>query len=193
MEIETSQPMVAQKLWNLLKTMFYMLRKGISKSKLLVDLHTMLKRGKIASKAIANLLIYHQYAAFSCRANEMSFVSPGEYEFSCSNSPAYLSFFSKHKSHHQPQDINVAKQVLEMLSNYDKVEASPVTLPGFGRTPRVRQLRVTDSPFPVKDAEEDAQVDKAAEDFIKRFYKQLKQQKRTAALESPSPYHMWAR
>jgi hypothetical protein len=41
----------------------------------------------------------------------------------------------------------------------------------------VRQLRVTDSPFPLQnDDEKDNQVDKAAEDFINRFYSQLRKQ-----------------
>ncbi|MCI46743.1 hypothetical protein A2U01_0067984 [Trifolium medium] len=42
----------------------------------------------------------------------------------------------------------------------------------------VRQLRVTDSPFPLRDDDEKDgdQVDKAAEDFINRFYSQLKRQ-----------------
>lgn len=71
-----------------------------------------------------------------------------------------------------------------MLNN-DMVEASPlVSLPGFGKSPMVRQLRVTDSPFPLKD-DGDSRVDKAAEDFINKFYKDLKLQKRRAAIESP--------
>jgi hypothetical protein len=81
------------------------------------------------------------------------------------------------------QDDDVAtmsamKAVLEMLNINDQtiVEASPA-LPGFGRSPMVRQLRVTDSPFPLQnDDEKDNQVDKAAEDFINRFYSQLRKQ-----------------
>jgi len=68
-------------------------------------------------------------------------------------------------------------------------------LPGFGngKSPMARQLRVTDSPFPLKDGkgeelEEDVKVGKAAEEFIEKFYKNLRMQK---SLESP--YHMWAR
>lgn len=202
MEVEQSSQVMAKKLWKIVKTMLYMLRKGISKSKLLVDLHMMFKRGKLAGKAIGNLMLYHHYAAFTCRStNDMSFVSPKEYEFSCSNTPFYSSYFAKRKSHHNHQhnhqsidDINVARKVFEMLSCHEKPEASPfIALPGFGQlTPMVRQLRITDSPFPVKDSndQEDVQVDKAAEEFIKKFYKELKQQKR---IESPSPYHMWAR
>ncbi len=64
-----------------------------------------------------------------------------------------------------------------MMNNEGMVEASPA-LPGFGRSPMVRQLRITDSPFPLRDIDEDSvHVDKAAEEFIERFYKELRQQK----------------
>ncbi|GAB2269379.1 hypothetical protein Dimus_004298, partial [Dionaea muscipula] len=60
---------------------------------------------------------------------------------------------------------------------------SPI-LPGFGfgfrRSPIARQLRITDSPFPVQNGDgddDDHRVDEAAEEFIQRFYKQLKLQK----------------
>ena len=73
--------------------------------------------------------------------------------------------------------MSAMKAVLEMLNNDQAiVEASPA-LPGFGRSPMARQLRVTDSPFPLRDDDEkDDQVDKAAEDFINRFYSQLRKQ-----------------
>lgn len=65
------------------------------------------------------------------------------------------------------------------------------------KSPFVRQLRVTDSPFPLKDGkgnnkeeeEEDIKVSKAAEEFIQRFYRNLRMQK---SLESPL-CQTWAR
>ncbi|KAJ4708519.1 Avr9/Cf-9 rapidly elicited protein [Melia azedarach] len=209
MEIEPRPPVVAKKLWNIVRVVFYMMKAGISKSKLMVDFHLMLKRGnKLAGKAIGNLL-FHHHSSFSCRSNDahLSFVSPKEYEFSCSNSPAFYPFYAlkrkHHHHHHLPKSsykyddvttVQAVQKVLEMLNNNDQaVEASPLTtLPGFGRSPMVRQLRITDSPFPLKD-EGDSQVDKAAEEFIKKFYKDLKSQQKTmAALESP--YHdSWGR
>ncbi|KAM2407470.1 hypothetical protein ACFX1X_026645 [Malus domestica] len=205
MEVEPSPPVVAKKLWNLVRIAFFMLRKSLSKSKLIVDLHLMLKRGKLAGKAIANNLMLHHNSAFSCHSNvALSFVTPREYEFSCSNSPAVHNLFhfnkrNKHHNHYFPKatsayqyddvsTMSAVQKVLEMLNNEIAVEASPlVTLPGFGKSPMVRQLRITDSPFPLKD-EGDSQVDREAEEFIKRFYKDLRLQKRSAALESPS-YH----
>ncbi|KAI4347071.1 hypothetical protein L6164_007920 [Bauhinia variegata] len=199
MEIEPNPPVVSKKLWNVIRIMFLMLRKGIAKRKIMAEFHLMLKR---AGKAIAdNPMLHHHYAAFTCRSNDApsSFISPREYEFSCSNSPAFpfhhvkrkhnhfgSSRFSKSYQYDDVATVNAVQKVLEML-NHDKVEASPsVTLPGFGKSPIGRQLRVTDSPFPLKD-DGDSRVDKAAEEFINRFYKDLSSQKRMAALESP----MW--
>ncbi|KAI3443723.1 hypothetical protein Pfo_000388 [Paulownia fortunei] len=205
MEIEKSPSEIAKKFWSIVRTAFYMMRKSLSKSKLVLHLHMLLKRGKVASKAIGNLMLTHNhnyYSTLTCRSNDVnkSFLSPQEYEFSCSNSPVYSSYLSKRKNHHlhrrrqghyQEEELNVVQNMLDVWNHYDAIEASP--LPGFGCSPKVRQLRVTDSPFPLKDTEEHHQVDKDAEEFIKKFYKDLKDQKRIAALESPSPYHMRTR
>nr|AFK43451.1 unknown [Lotus japonicus] len=207
MEIEGSQPVVAKKLWNMVRVLFFMLRKGIAKSRVMVDFHhLMLKRGKLAGKAIANtLMFHHQYAALACRSHNthLSVFSPREYEFSCSNSPVFQPTKRRRHHHHhryskpssQYDDFSTysaVQKVLEMLNN-DKVEvdsSSPlVTLPGFGKSPVCRQLRVTDSPFPLKDESGDSQVDVEVEEFIKRFYKDLNLQKRSMAFfESPSSW-----
>ncbi|XP_065849935.1 uncharacterized protein [Euphorbia lathyris] len=191
MEMEAKTPEVAKKLWHIVRVVFFMLRKGISKSKIMEDFNLMFKRGnKLAGKAIGNLIYNHNHSSFSCRSDDaLSFVSPREYEFSCSNSPV---FHHKRKHLHFPKSYNdvatvaAVQRMLEMLNNNEAVEASPMVFPGFGKSPMVRQLRITDSPFPLKD-DGDTQVDVAAEAFIKKFYKDLKSQKNTsAAFESPS-------
>ncbi|KAL5572580.1 hypothetical protein UlMin_022177 [Ulmus minor] len=193
MEIEPSPSMVAKKLWHIVRVVFMMMRKGLSKSKIMVEFHLLLKRGKLAGKAMANNFFLQHYSALTCRSNDanLNFVSPKEYEFSCSNSPANpFHYFNKRKHHHYHKSsyqyddvttVSAVQKVLEML-NSEIVEASPlVSLPGFGKSPMVRQLRITDSPFPVK-YEGDKEVDVKADDFIKNFYKKLKLQKN---LESP--------
>ncbi|KAK9130982.1 hypothetical protein Sjap_011469 [Stephania japonica] len=225
MEPNNISPVTAKRLWNIVRIAFYMMRKGIMKHKLVVDLHhLMMKRGKIAGKAIENLM-FHQTAIISslrCRPNDvhLSYVSPAprEYEFSCSNSPAFPFHVTTRRRHHNPYyynnghnrnnghfnnylsckhptdtidaitTVSAVQKVLEMLNNNNNDvmaaaaagEASPLVLTGFGRsTPRVRQLRVTDSPFPLKNPDDDdCHVDEEAEAFIKRFYEQLKLQKR---------------
>ncbi|KAA3457826.1 DUF761 domain-containing protein [Gossypium australe] len=208
MEMEASPPVVEKKLWNIVRIVFLMLKTGISKSKIMFDLHFMVKKGKYnAGKVIKNLVfhrkVHDHLSSLSCRSNDahLSFVSPREYEFSCSNSPATAAFFYHKrggKNHHHGYHfgksckyryddvttVAAVQKVLEMLNN-EAVEAavSPLVLPGFGgKSPFVRQLRVTDSPFPLKDeGGGDSQVDMAAEEFINRFYKDLKLQKRMSA------------
>ncbi|XP_028806601.1 uncharacterized protein LOC114761405 [Neltuma alba] len=208
METETKAPVVAKKVWSIVRLVLVMLRKGIAKSKVALELHLLLKRGKLAGKALADstLMLHHHFAAaFASRSNNHhhSFIPPREYEFSCSNSPAYpfaSAIKRKHKlgKSYQYDDVctvNAFQKVLEMLNNENSkfVEASPlVTLPGFGKSPIGKQLRVTDSPFPLKD-DGDSQVDLAAEEFIKKFYKDLNLQKTMAVLDSPCPKYLWDR
>ncbi|KAL0354634.1 UNVERIFIED_CONTAM: hypothetical protein Sradi_3910300 [Sesamum radiatum] len=188
--MEQNLPIIAKKFWNIVRVVYYMLRKGISKGKLFADLNMMMKRGKIAGKAAIHNLILHHHAAVAAASarrsshdRHLSFpeVPLDEYEFSCSNSPApYRSFHlpfhlnKRKQSHHAqpPIDVELVAAALEMINS---AAASPA-LPGFGRTPMVRQLRITDSPFPLRDVEEDSHVDEAAEEFILKFYKDLKRQ-----------------
>ncbi|CAK9174559.1 unnamed protein product [Ilex paraguariensis] len=204
--MEPNIPVLAKKFWSIVRVAFFMLRKGISKRKLMLDLNLMMKRGKIAGKALQNLMFHHAHnwssasssATFNRHSHDghLSF-SPagGEYEFSCSNSPAYPNFqflfnLNKRKPHHSnlfpcahapPTDddlvtVNAVVKALEMLNS----EAASPALPGFGRSPMVRQLRVTDSPFPLREVEEDNHVDEAAEKFIMKFYSDLRRQNAAA-------------
>ncbi|XP_062090878.1 uncharacterized protein LOC133797098 [Humulus lupulus] len=225
-QIEASTSVVAKKLWNIVRVVFIMMRKGLSKSKIMVEFHMLMKRGKLAGKALAqNFVLNHATfssssistgGGFGCRSNDaVSFISPREYEFSCSNSPAafnnlYKTFghFNKRSNKHHyftkssganntnydyddvSNTVNAVQKVLFEMYNMNHnnnsshiypsstVEASPlVTLPGFGKSPMgMKQLRITDSPFPLNYEGGDTQVDSKADDFIKRFYRNLKMQ-----------------
>lgn len=82
--------------------------------------------------------------------------------------------------------MSAPQRALEMLR--DDISGSVSSGPGldFGSSPgpQVRQLRITDSPFPVAHADEDCHVDREADEFIGRFYDELRLQKRMAALEA---------
>lgn len=215
--MENSIPLGTKKIWSVVRAVLFMLRRGISKKKLMVDLNMMLKRGKIAGKAFGNLMFHHHHpdiagvhSSNSTSSSTACPIGPLEYEFSCSNSPAnahhpndfHHFFTSFHLRKHRkgtgglnnffgcahlpqthdddPNPFQLERAVLEFLNSYNAdltpvVEASPM-LPGFGQTPLVRQLRITDSPFPLKNEDEDNYVDKAAEEFIERFYKELRRQ-----------------
>ncbi|KAK9149331.1 hypothetical protein Scep_008088 [Stephania cephalantha] len=195
---------VTKRLWRIVRIVFFMIRKGIiSKSKLMLDLrHLMSKRGyKLAGKALANLMFHHHHHHHSAAAVS-TFIPPNnkDYEFSCSNSPALPSYIinnnkNKHtnSSHYyfspirpsNSSDDDVAnfatiQKILEML-NYSEV-GSPAAVMRRSTTPSplVRQLRITDSPFPLRNDDEDydGRVDQRAEMFIESFYEQLKQQAR---------------
>ncbi|KAK6914833.1 hypothetical protein RJ641_019950 [Dillenia turbinata] len=202
--MEQNLPIIARKIWNLVRVAYYMVRKGISKRKILVDLNMMMKRGKIAgSKAIHNLMFQHHHnssssssSSSSSRDKHLPFSHSHEYEFSCSNSPALpFSLTKRSKNHsflsraaHLPShdEAIAVNMVLEMLSNSDMAadvsssDMSSPYLPGFGRSPMVRPLQITDSPFPVHNTDDDEtrQINKAVEDFISRFYNDLKRQNR---------------
>ncbi|EYU24717.1 hypothetical protein ABFS82_04G099200 [Erythranthe guttata] len=174
--MEQNVPIVAKKIWKMVRVIYYMLRKEISKGKLFADLNMMMKRGKIAGKsAIKNLMLnhHHHHAAASPSTSGRR---SHDYEFSCSsNSPAaYYPKKRRHSKSAQPSEEDLMAAAVEMVNS--AAAASPV-LPGFGPSPNVRKLRVTDSPFPLRDdVDEDCHVDEAAEVFIMNFYKDLRLQ-----------------
>ncbi|KAL6559920.1 hypothetical protein OROGR_005037 [Orobanche gracilis] len=131
----------------------------------------------------------HSSACRRSRERRLSFptVPLNEYEFSCSDSPAFsqlpfqLNKHSKHSHAPPPIDGDLTASAVEMMIS-SAVESPD--LPGFGPTPLVRQLRITDSPFPSRDVDKagDCHVDEAAEEFIVRFYKDLRRQNEMAYL-----------
>ncbi|XP_008794115.2 uncharacterized protein LOC103710238 [Phoenix dactylifera] len=197
---------VTKRLWHIIRVAYYMLRKGISKRKLALDLHLLLHRGKIAGKALGDLLNFHHHhhhgaapssPGFSRRSMDptLPFYDTREVEFSCSNTPAAYpaKLFRKNRHRHDYSNYDVAAiaKAFEILnsevSDTESVMATPSPAPilsSFLRSPAVvRQLRITDSPFPImeEDGVADGHVDRAAEEFIKRFYEQLRLQQSVAA------------
>ncbi|MCL7040359.1 hypothetical protein MKW94_020195 [Papaver nudicaule] len=195
---------VAKRLWNILRVVFFMIRRGISKNnkQFMFHLHSIMsKRGKVASKVIANLMIFHhQNSNHSSQVS--SFKVPRHYEFSCSNSPAVHMSNGKHKTRHgnlsfsdstvaedDITTVSAVQKLLEMFNSEVMTENGGSTMPspylpgfGYGRSPTVRQLRITDSPFPLKDnVAGECHVDEDAEEFIERFYAQLRLQKNKMA------------
>ncbi|GAA0161305.1 hypothetical protein LIER_17652 [Lithospermum erythrorhizon] len=209
--MEEHLPIVAKKFWNLVRVALFMLKQGISKSKILTDLNMVFKRGKLAGKAIQNLMFHHTHLWAAAASSSSSSTGiqrspdrqlpftprPDEYEFSCSPSPDHhhggvnfhlpLFTFGRRKNtlknaplpeEGQFEAAKVVIRAIEML----KSETTSPALPGFGKSPMVRQLRVTDSPFPIDYSgnEDDKHVDEEADHFIKRFYKDLRRQNKIA-------------
>ncbi|GAA0187155.1 hypothetical protein LIER_34443 [Lithospermum erythrorhizon] len=216
--MEQHLPIVAKKFLNLVRVALYMLKKGISKSKLLADLNMLLKRGKLAGKAIQNLMFHHTHLwAAACHSSSSTTTTriqrstehqlpftPNQDEcqfFSCNPSPDQhhgVDFQCKNALSNALQEKTlsgrdkslvdseegqfeaemVVMRAIEML----KYETTSPALGDLVKRPMVRQLRVTDSPYPINYAgnENDKHVDEAADQFIKRFYKNLRRQNKIA-------------
>ncbi|KAK1422487.1 hypothetical protein QVD17_25632 [Tagetes erecta] len=131
----------------------------MSKTKLSLDLNMIIKRSKIAGKALQNLMLHHHK---SSATNGFNHTSKKHEKKSVVVNDGHEEIFV---------DVAVIK-ALEMLTS---AAASPAVC-RFGKSPMVRQLRITDSPFPLCNGEEDSYVDEAAEKFILKFYDDLRRQ-----------------
>jgi len=124
-------PVIAKRAWGIVRVIFFILRKGLSNRKLLVDLNMMLKCGnKIASKAIGNLMFHHHHHNDH---RKVSFTSaPCEYEFSCSNTPTYSLPFHiskrRHHHHHYNNFFPCAFNTLPTHDDHDMVTISVVNI-----------------------------------------------------------------
>ncbi|KAI4376582.1 hypothetical protein MLD38_014328 [Melastoma candidum] len=98
-------------------------------------------------------------------------------------------WYGKKYGYDEAVTVAAVQRVLDMLNRgsvgedeVGSVMASPMVLPGFGggKSPApVRPLRITDSPFPLKedDAGDGGQVDMRADEFIRNFYRDLRHEK----------------
>ena len=114
-KVVAAEPGVARRLWRVVRAVLYMLRRGLqapSGRKLAMDLHLLLRRGKIAGKALGHLVTFHHHhhnhghgfsasaaaagsSSLSCRGIDpaLAVYEPSrgrrrEVEFSCSNTPS---------------------------------------------------------------------------------------------------------
>lgn len=162
-----------------------------------MDMNLMMKRGKLLRKNLGNLLSHHHSRSASRGGFGLQ-----EYEFSCSNSPNPLfSHVAKRKLHYFPcinpptpshfDDLPTPRPI-GMLP---KIDYSPEPEYSFKFPFDVAPGdRYASSPFAVKisnysSEEEDEmeganeEVDTDAEEFIRRFYEQLRAQSRTQLLQ----------
>ncbi|KAD3337845.1 hypothetical protein E3N88_33366 [Mikania micrantha] len=168
MDIESSGATIrSKKLWTKVKIVLYMLRKTLAKTKLLVDLHINLKDRKLAQKAFTTLLL-HQHAATACGG--------------CTNDNIDALLVSPHIPKLQTSTGSISK------SN-QRHDGGGIIEPPPPQAAVSLELRVNEYESLLWEDQEESQVDKAAEAFIKKFYKQLKQQHITC-VESPSPNHL---
>ena len=202
--MELHSPTAAKKLWNFLRVAFFMMRKGlISKRKLVMDMNLMMKRGKIMGKNLGNLVFHHHHRPPPSSSRGYGFTLQ-EYEFSCTNSPNPVSFHAKRRHNYFPCLNAVAEDPDETprpaFSAVPRmIEYTPTPSPQCCSSLAVSQELAKSplrSPFSVRISnfsEEDAgeilgssnceEVDDEAEQFIKRFYEQLRAQSRIALIQ----------
>ncbi|KAJ9132922.1 hypothetical protein P3X46_033740 [Hevea brasiliensis] len=190
-----------KRLWNVLRVTFFMIRKGlVSKRKLILDMNLMMKRGKLLRKSLSNLLCHHHH-----HPRNMARGSYGlqEYEFSCSNSPNPVFFHVPKRKHHyfpcinhpevieEEEDANNAALIMvpktpeytfNLLHHLDASDFAP----GEKRSPFPSPFSVRVSNYSSEDENDggiNGQVDDEAEEFIRRFYEQLRLQSRMQLLQ----------
>ena len=200
-QMESHAPIIAKKLWNVLRITFFMIRKGfISKRKLIMDMNLTMKKGKLLRKSLSNILSLHHH--HQPKSVARGGCGPQEYEFSCSNSPnPYFSHLSRrHRPHFNFPCINHPQ--VDGEEEGDVVEPNPVVLvpltpeyafnfkfdaSDFAAGERKSPFSVRISNYSAEDENvEDGgngQIDDEAEDFIRRFYEQLRVQRRMQLLQ----------
>ncbi|GLJ50547.1 hypothetical protein SUGI_1076930 [Cryptomeria japonica] len=158
--------------WNTLRMTLFMIRKCLLKRKILQELDLRV-RGKVFAK-IFKSSIFHRTPAYNSRGLS----GLREYEFSCSNSPATPAL------QHFASRLTSCRHFLSCFqpdfSFEDKYESRR-----FVFSPCAIKEGVTGRPFenPARTfQEEDNQEDRKAEEFIARFYSQMKFQRQTSLL-----------
>ncbi|XP_027359104.1 uncharacterized protein LOC113867815 [Abrus precatorius] len=197
--MEAHSPVIAKKLWNVLRITFFMIRKGlVSKRKLIMDMNLMMKKGKLLRKSVSNFMSAHHHH------NSKSLARGGygiqEYEFSCSNSPNPVFYHMPKRKHHFNFPCMNSPEVIEEEEEPRPVVLVPMTpeytfnlrfdasdfASGERKSPLLSPFSVRISNYSSEDEIEESgngQVDDQAEDFIRRFYEQLRMQSRMQLLQ----------
>ncbi|RLN24868.1 uncharacterized protein C2845_PM07G37730 [Panicum miliaceum] len=224
-------PGFGKRLMSVLRAVYHMLRRGLCRKRLMMDLHLLLGRGKLAGKALRNLVAaanhphgahhHHLVAALasagsvaassaSASAADLPFApNPRDVEFSCETTPSYsyagpvralFPFRLRGRGGGAARgcdglDFAQVARALEMMSAAEDAAAagagerpapasasgatpSPMLELSLGRSPAgVRQLRVTDSPFPLEpEGVVDERANSNFDAFINKFYENLRLQ-----------------
>ncbi|XP_062097527.1 uncharacterized protein LOC133803482 [Humulus lupulus] len=208
----SSTPLIPKKLSNAVRLIMFMIQKGVSIKRkrlmiLIPDLgHVMMERGKVLGKSFNDLMIRHN-TALGCSSHDvrMSFVSPREYEFSCSSTPPHRIYSAARVARNNKRKNGGGRYRYVNDSNYNNIGTNNNNNKhvdvgyykqyyGSGNTKQDDVVSVVSS---VKSSlrggaggstnggdDDEFPVDKAAEEFIERFYRELLLQKLNLARET---------
>ncbi|XP_061369601.1 uncharacterized protein LOC133312430 [Gastrolobium bilobum] len=166
-------PMVAEKVCKTVRLIGFLIQNGVSKSKIMHDVQDVMKRGKNIGKALNDVVVRH-HEALTCRSRDshMSFVSPMEYQFSCSSSPPRHSHANRRKLSPATPHARRHDKAVRLCRGTDND-----ALAGH-YCPIRRRVNITASAASMlRETEKDFHVDEAAEEFIDKFYRELRLQK----------------
>jgi hypothetical protein len=162
--MENQPTVVIEKVTKTVCLIGFLIQNGVSKSnRVMQDMQEVMKRGKNIGKTLNNVMVKH-HEALTCRprdAADMYFVSPLEYQFSCSSSPPRLS-----------RAVSSRRKLLSPGKEHGRRQLKLCRGP-HGDVNERRRVKMTT----VEIEEKEFHVDKAAEEFIDKFYRELRLQK----------------
>ncbi|XP_045799413.1 uncharacterized protein LOC123893679 [Trifolium pratense] len=160
--MENQPTVMIEKVTKTVRLISFLIQNGVSKSnRVMQDIQQVMKRGKTIGKTLNNVMVKH-HEALTCRPRDadMYFVSPLEYQFSCSSSPPpRLS-----------RAVSSRRKLLSPAKEHGRRREVKVCC---GNGNEGRRVKMTT----VEMEEKEFHVDKAAEEFIDRFYRELRLQK----------------
>ncbi|KAI6677417.1 hypothetical protein NL676_038213 [Syzygium grande] len=177
---------IAKRLWKIVKIAYVMIRKGLmSKRNFISDMINRARDRKLMRESLRSLSFSHYNHPRKMRRVGLNGY---EYEFSCSNSPNPVIVHSaKNKSHRFPcmRLPKVIEDFVEDKPVYPEMLVFMATTPEYTFNIQIERHSPFKSPYSVRvsnfssDDEGDGkygQVDHKAEEFISRFYDQLRKQ-----------------
>lgn len=157
-----------------------------------MEINLMMKRGKIIGKAFGNHVFNHHRARPRGHGYGLQ-----DYEFSCNSSPNPVFSHAKRSARHSyfPCISAVVEEVQEgppMVS----FAATTTTLPRLHYSPNNSTVASAEEEEEDDEEEEESEprsfenneVDNEAEEFIRKFYEQLRRQRRVALLQYEMDY-----
>ncbi|GAU14250.1 hypothetical protein TSUD_308100 [Trifolium subterraneum] len=156
--MENQPTVMIEKVTKTVRLIGFLIQNGVSKSnRVMQDIQEVMKRGKTIGKTLNNVMVKH-HEALTCRPRDadMYFVSPLEYQFSCSSSPPRLS-----------RAVSSRRKLLSPAKENGR-RRKQVKVCNEGRRVKITTVEIEEKEF---------HVDKAAEEFIDRFYRELRLQK----------------
>ncbi|XP_028777819.1 uncharacterized protein LOC114734358 [Neltuma alba] len=180
--------LVVEKLCKTVRLIGFLVQNGVSKSKVMHDVHFMMKRGKNLGKTLNNAVVRH-HEALTCRSRDahLSFISPMEYQFSCSGSPPRLSYAGRRKGGSPPYTrrqhhhaLHYSRETpVHKIAGLCRGDEDTLVASALGNYSTKGRAKITGPSSMLSDdvVEEEYRVDEAAEEFIERFYRELRLQK----------------